>query len=184
MVTTPAVDLYRQAGAHASTIMAGIRPEHLAEPTPCAKWTVQDIVDHLVGGTGYLLAAATGGQPGDPASRATADRFTTGHAAVLDAVAQPGAMERRCMSPLGFEWSVREAVAATFMDVLVHSWDLAAATGQDTRLDPDLVQACWEMFVPEMPARGRHTGLVGPEVAVPADAPLQDRLLGAMGRQP
>lgn len=184
MVTTGAVDLYRQAGTHATKIMAGVREEHLTGPTPCATWTVQDLVEHLVGGTGYLLVAATGGRPGEPSVLAGPDRFAAGFAAVLDAVAQPGATERRCMSPLGFEWSVGEALAGTFMDVLVHSWDLATASEQDPSLDPDLVRACWDMFVPEMPARGRQAGLIGPEVAVPGDAPLQDRLLGAMGRQP
>ena len=184
MATTPTVDLYRQASAHASTIMAGVHAEHLTGPTPCATWTVQDLVDHPVGGTGYLLAAATGGQQAGPVSAAATDQFAAGVAAVLDAVAQPGVMGRRCLSPLGFEWSVGDALAGTFMDVLVHSWDLATATGQDTRRAPDLVRACWEMFVPEMPARGRHAGMIGPEVAVPADAPLQDRLLGAMGRHP
>jgi uncharacterized protein (TIGR03086 family) len=184
VVTTLAVDLYRQAGTHISTILTGVRPEHLTAPTPCAKWTVQDLVDHLVGGTGYLLVAATGGQPGEPPVQTSTGRFATGFAAVLDAAARPGATERRCLSPLGFEWTVGEALAGTFMDVLVHSWDLATATGQDTRLDPDLVQACWDMFVPEMPERGRQAGLIGPAVAMPGDAPLQDRLLGAMGRQP
>jgi uncharacterized protein (TIGR03086 family) len=183
-MTTTAVGLYRQAGTHAVAIIAGVRPEHLTGPTPCAKWTVQDLLDHLVGGAGYLLAAATGDQPAQPPGQADPARFAAGFAAVLDAVARPGATERRCMSPLGFEWSIGEALAGTFMDVLVHTWDLATATGQDTRLDPDLVRACWDMFIPEMPERGRQAGLIGPDVAVPDDAPLQDRLLGALGRGP
>ena len=37
---------------------------------------------------------------------------------------------------------------------------------------------------PDMPDIGRRAGLVGSAVAVPADASAQDRLLGAMGRQP
>jgi uncharacterized protein (TIGR03086 family) len=88
------------------------------------------------------------------------------------------------VSPLGLEWTVQDATAGTFMDVLVHSWDLAVATGQSTVLDPDLVDACVAMFLPDMPELGRAGGLVGPAVAVPAGASAQDRLLGAMGRQP
>ena len=34
-------------------------------------------------------------------------------------------MQRTCLSPLGFEWPVSQAVAGTFMDVLIHTWDLA-----------------------------------------------------------
>jgi uncharacterized protein (TIGR03086 family) len=70
------------------------------------------------------------------------------------------------------------------MDVLIHSWDLARATGQDERLDPALVEACTAMFVPEMPIRGREAGIVGPEVPVNENASPQDRLLATMGRWP
>ena len=70
------------------------------------------------------------------------------------------------------------------MDTLIHTWDLAVATGQDRILDPALVEACVAMFLPDMPERGRAGGLVGPAVPVPADAPAQDRLLAAMGRHP
>ena len=88
------------------------------------------------------------------------------------------------MSPLGFEWPVADAVAGTFMDALIHTWDLATATGQDASLDPELVEACIAMFLPGMPERGRASGLVGPAIEVSAGASAQDRLLGAMGRQP
>jgi uncharacterized protein (TIGR03086 family) len=68
------------------------------------------------------------------------------------------------------------------MDNLIHTWDLAHATDQDATLDPELVDACIALFLPEMPERGRAAGLVGPEVQVAADATAQQRLLGAMGR--
>jgi uncharacterized protein (TIGR03086 family) len=70
------------------------------------------------------------------------------------------------------------------MDQVIHTWDLAVAIGVDRHPDPEVVEACVSMFLPEMPKVGRAAGFVGPEVAVPADAPAQDRLLGAMGRQP
>jgi uncharacterized protein (TIGR03086 family) len=79
---------------------------------------------------------------------------------------------------------VLEATAGTFMDTLVHTWDLATATGQPADLDPLLVDACTEMFLPETPERGRAAGIVGPAVTVGDDATPQDRLLGAMGRTP
>jgi uncharacterized protein (TIGR03086 family) len=70
------------------------------------------------------------------------------------------------------------------MDQLVHTWDLAIAIGGDRRLDPEVVEAVVAMFLPQMPVIGRRAGLVGPEVPVPAGASAQDRLLGAMGRNP
>ena len=55
---------------------------------------------------------------------------------------------------------------------------------QDASLDPELVEACITMFLPDMPERGRASGLVGPAVEVAPGAPAQDRLLAAMGRRP
>ena len=100
---------------------------------------------------------------------------------------EPGALDRTCPSPLGFEWTVRQAVAGTFMDQLIHTWDLATATGQDATLDADLVAACTTLlttFLAGMPEIGRSTGLVGPAVVVSADASAQDQLLAMIGRRP
>lgn len=144
---------------------------------------MQQLIDHLVGGAEYLLAAANGREPAT-VSRATADDYRVGVQRVLAALAQPGALERTCISPLGFQWPVSQAVAGTFMDVLIHTWDLARATGQDERLDEGLVETCTAMFLPDMPRLGRQAGIVGPEVTVGPEASVQDRLLGAMGRTP
>lgn len=177
------VDLYRRAAARAGDIAAGVEASQLGDPTPCSSWNVQDLLDHLTGGTEYLLAALEQRQPA-PRQSTTAADYRDGVAAVLDGLTAPSALERMCMSPLGFEWPVRDAVAGTFMDVLIHTFDLARATGQDERLDPELVEACMGMFLPEMPERGRQAGIVGPAVPVSPDATPQDVLLAAMGRTP
>jgi uncharacterized protein (TIGR03086 family) len=177
------VMLYRAATDRAIAVVEAVRPEQLGSPTPCTEWTVQLLVDHLVGGTEYLLSAANGHDPEQHANATAAD-YRRGVSDVLDALKLPGVMERACISPLGFEWPVSQAVAGTFMDVLIHTWDLARATGQDERLDPGLVDACTAMFLPEMPERGREAGIIGPAVEIGDDASPQDRLLAAMGRHP
>jgi uncharacterized protein (TIGR03086 family) len=177
------VSLYRAATDRALAVVAAVRSDQLGIPTPCTDWAVQQLIDHLVGGTGYLLSAAGGGEA-DQHGHATAADYRRGVADVLNALTLPGAMERTCTSPLGFEWPVSQAVAGTFMDVLIHTWDLARAAGQDETLDPVLVDACSAMFLPDMPERGRAAGIVGPAVDVGADASPQDRLLAAMGRRP
>lgn len=171
------VELFEAAALHAVGLAENVRADQLADPTPCADWDVRALLEHLRGGPAYLLAAMGHDVDPDASYRAAVEQCLT-------ALRDQGASQRRCMSPLGFEWSVAEAAAGTFMDQLVHSWDLAVATGQDRALDPDLVDACVAMFVPEMPERGRAGGLVGPAVPVAADAPAQDRLLAAMGRTP
>lgn len=174
--------LFERATTRAADVMDGVRPGQLADPTPCTRWTVQDLVEHMVGSTDYLLDA-TGAVVIARSAPATADDYRSGVTRVLDALRRPGAALRRCPSPLGFEWSVAEATAGTFMDNLVHTWDLAVATGQDRHLDAELVEACVALFLPEMPERGRAAGIVGAAITVPPDATPQDRLLAAMGRQ-
>jgi uncharacterized protein (TIGR03086 family) len=175
--------LYRAATDRAAEVVEAVRGNQLGWPTPCSEWTVQQLIDHLVGGAEYLLAAASGAEP-VPSEGAPRTDYRMCVDRVLTALELPGAMERVCVSPLGFDWSVADAVAGTFMDVLIHTWDLARATGQDEQLDTRLVGACASMFLPEMPRRGREAGIVGPEVPLGQGASSQDRLLAAMGRTP
>jgi uncharacterized protein (TIGR03086 family) len=177
------VGLFRAATQHGAAVMAGVDATRLSAPTPCDEWSVQQLMDHMAGGPAYLLAAAEGGVP-VPVQGVTAHDYRKRVDEALAALAEPAVLARRCVSPLGFEWTLAEAAAGTFMDTLVHTWDLAVATGQDSTLDPALVEASVAMFLPDMPEHGRDAGLVGPAVPVPPDAPAQDRLLGAMGRHP
>jgi uncharacterized protein (TIGR03086 family) len=177
------VELYRRAAADALRLAAAVRPDQLGLPTPCSDWTVQDLLDHLVGGTRYLSSALAGTEPSAPTG-ADAEDLRAGIDACLRGLAEPGALSTTCASPLGFQWTVLEATAGTFMDLLIHTWDLASATGQTTDLDPELVAACTAMFLPDMPELGRAAGIVGPAVSVTDDATPQERLLAAMGRTP
>ena len=177
------VMLFSNATARGLDVMTGVSPDQVGLPTPCTEWSVQDLLDHMVGSTGYLLAALQGREPA-LVTGATARDYEAGRAEVLAGLAEPGALERTCRSPLGFDWTIEQATAGTFMDNLIHTWDLATATGQNATLDAKLVEACIAMFLPDMPERGRAGGIVGPEVMVDAGASAQDRLLAAMGRQP
>ena len=170
------VAMFEVAASRAVVVAEAVTGDQLSGSTPCSEWDVQSLLEHLRGGAAYLLAAT-----GHPDSSAGYRQAVQECVAALRA---PGALERRCASPLGFEWSVAEAAAGTAMDQLVHTWDLAVATGQDRTLDPQVVDACVALFLPDMPEHGRAAGIVGPAVPVAADAPAQDRLLAAMGRTP
>ena len=134
------VVLFERATVRAATVMAGVSTGQLGSPTPCADWDVQQLIDHMVGGTDYLLAALAGEAPPERSGRTVEDYTPRTRAAVQTGLRAPGGLERMCVSPLGFEWPVAHAVAGTFMDALIHTWDLATATGQDASLDPELVE--------------------------------------------
>jgi uncharacterized protein (TIGR03086 family) len=79
---------------------------------------------------------------------------------------------------------LEDLVAMTgLMDLLVHAWDLARATGQDETLDPAEVSAFLAGLEP-WDAALRASGHYGPRVPVPDDADEQTRLLAFTGREP
>jgi uncharacterized protein (TIGR03086 family) len=177
------VMLYSAATERAIAIVDAVRADQLESPTPCTEWTVQQLIDHLVGGTENLLAWIAAREPA-PASGASRSDFRIGVERVLQALRQPNVMDQIRRTPLDDHWPVSKLVAGTSLDVLIHTWDLARATGQDDTLDPALVEALSAIFLPDIPDRGRQIGAIGPAVPVGDDASPQDRLLAAMGRRP
>ncbi len=69
------------------------------------------------------------------------------------------------------------------MDLLVHGWDIARATGQDETLPAHEVTRVYADAV-SLGDNLRSEGVCGPAVEVPDDASDQDRLLALMGRTP
>jgi uncharacterized protein (TIGR03086 family) len=173
------IELYECAATRAAALARGVGEEQRSLPTPCSEWDVAALLDHMAGGARYLFGAL-----GVDATAADAWPDSAVVSMCVTALREPGALERTCMSPANFEWSVGDAAAGTAMDQLIHTWDLATAMGEQPALDPKAVDTVVAMFVPMMLELGRKAGFVGPEVAVPADASAQDRLLGAMGRDP
>lgn len=159
-------------------------------PAPCQGWVARDVVRHLVEwlpGPGYLLGTwgiTTGPVPSvddDPLGAWEAVRSTIQAAlddpAVADRTEDAGPPGR-----LTFASAVDMTVTP---DVLVHTWDLARATGLDEALDPDEVArqvAGIRAMPPEVDAAMRDSGHYGPRVAVAGDADAQTELLAFMGR--
>lgn len=76
---------------------------------------------------------------------------------------------------------------AVSFDLPQHWWDLAAATGQDATMDAEEVEVLWNALSPMRPEWWkwqRDNGNYAAQVEVPEDAPLQDRVLGLIGRDP
>lgn len=65
----------------------------------------------------------------------------------------------------------------------LRAFDFARLLGLSTDLSADLIQGMYDEFAPEA-AGWRQMGVFGPEVMVPADASIKDRLLGLVGKDP
>lgn len=167
-------------------VVDGIRPEQLADPTPCSDFTVRDVLDHMIvlGGTfayGFrgedapeIRAPAANGDVPAAAFRKTMDDL-------LDAVKSPGAMERTISSPAG-EMPGETFARLVAFDGLVHGWDLATSTGQDYRV-PHAVVAAVDEFARAAITTGMRDGDTFKDATTPpADAGQLERLVAFSGR--
>lgn len=170
-------------------LVRGIRDDQWSAPTPCEDWDVRDLVGHLTEEHAWvppLIAGRTVAEVGqldaelgdDPASAHAAAA-----AAAQAAVEAPGALGRTVHLSFGDVPGSFYVLQRT-ADLVLHSWDLAVATGQELDLDEALVQAAWDTTAPHVTPEVREAGVFGPEVPVPDDADTFTRLLGLTGRDP
>jgi uncharacterized protein (TIGR03086 family) len=155
-------------------------------PAPVAGWTARDVVRHLCtwfpaflrAGTGIELAR--GRSPDDDPAGA----WRVHSDAVQRLLDDPANAARRLANPHVGELPLAAAVDRFYTcDVFMHTWDLARATGQDDRLDPEL---CAELLagMERMEEAIRSSGHYGARVPVPDGSGPQTRLLGFIGRDP
>ena len=174
-----------QAATAAQAIVAGIRPDQLDLSTPCAQWDVRTLGNHL---TGFLPYSANAARKG-PAMEGEAPDFTgPGWAQTFQqfasdlaaAWAEEGVMDGETQFGPG-TLPAEYAAGITLMELTVHGWDLATATGQTLDLDPETAALAAHVTA-RAAAGGQGTGLFGPPVEAPAHADAFHASLAAAGR--
>lgn len=173
------------AGAFTERVR-GARPEAWDDPAPCEGWTARDVVRHLVEWFPAFLAAGAGVElpkgpsvDDDPVAAWTV--HSDGVQAVLDDPATAGrVLSNQHIGEVPLDQAIDRFYTA---DVFMHTWDLARATGQDERLDPD---KCAQLLAGMLPLDDllRNSGQYGPRVQVAESADVQTRLLAFIGRNP
>ena len=182
--------LHRRALDRTRLVVSGIGPDQLDLPTPDQEWDVRALLNHVVAGNLWAAELAAGKTIDEVGDRLDGDVLGDDPLAAYDRSASaaraafeaPGALDAACAVSYG---PVPGSVYAghRFIDVFIHGWDLARATGQDPSLDPELVAACTEVLEPQL-AMLQGSGLFGTPVEVPARADAQTRLLASLGRHP
>ncbi len=169
-----------------------VTPAQYGLPTPCTEWDVRALLNHLIGtlALGQALLAdvppAVNMGPGDlPDVDLVGDEpakaYRVGVEALLAAAADD-AITRTHETPFG-AMPGAVLVGFTTVDILVHGWDLAKATGQDPTLDASLAEQMLG-FAHQTLSEDARAPRIGPEVAVEAGAGATDRLVGFFGRHP
>ena len=184
-VTDIAAQYKRRADAFEG-LVAGTPTSAWSAPSPCPGWSARDVVAHVVDFHANVLRDEVGigtaprlNDDDDPLAVFQESR------AIVQSVLDDPATTTELATKL--EWTVS-------WDLPQHGWDLAKATGQDATIDPIDVEILWGPMGSEDPdERARalrnwqwqiDNGWYGQQVPVAGDAPLQDRVLGFLGRDP
>jgi uncharacterized protein (TIGR03086 family) len=192
----PHMDM-RELDARALTattrLVEQVKPAQLDGPTPCAGWTLRDLLRHMVGNNNGFAEAAIG-KPGEQdvwdgagVGAEPQREFAASARRVTDAFSS--------VEPLAGEFDIPgygmvpapAAVEMHFIDYLTHGWDVAVSIGADAGLDEESCLAvlrigdAWPKDSARIWGPGRAFGY---RVEVPDDASPADRMLGFLGRDP
>jgi uncharacterized protein (TIGR03086 family) len=182
------VELHRRAVDEFGRRVHAIREDQWSHPTPCTEWDVHHLVNHLVNENRWtppLMAGRSIEQVGD---RFDGDllgddpkaAWDDAARAALDAIGAPGAMARTVHLSFG-DHPGEEYAWQLFVDHLIHAWDLARAIAADEKLDPELVDVCYERSKPQEDVLKSY-GVFGDKVEPPPGADRQTKLLAVFGR--
>lgn len=178
--------LHRRTVEHWEVLVAGVGDGDWDRATPCEGWSVRDLVNHVTGEELWTVPLLQGSTIADVGDRFDGDvlggepRRVSHDAADAAAQVVDERTPRGGLVHLSYgDEKVEEYVLQLAADHLVHGWDLAAATGADRSLDPELVAEVAAWFK-EREAAYRSAGAIGPHVEAGGDP--QTELLAAFGR--
>jgi uncharacterized protein (TIGR03086 family) len=181
---------------HARAVRASVAVVQLADigdfnrPTPCAEWTLADLLEHMVAQHRGFAGAARGAvtEPEQwkpiPLGAFAVSAYVDAADDVLAAFAEDGVLERSFSLP---EFSTNRlfpgtvAVEAHFIDYVVHGWDVARSLGQPYELDDEVIAEATRL-AEAIPAGDRRR----PFFVDPAPGPAQglEHVVAHLGRSP
>jgi uncharacterized protein (TIGR03086 family) len=179
---------HRDALGSTRRYVAGVKADQLGASTPNEGWDVAELLGHIIYGNRWVPPLVGGRSIADVGDSLEGDQLGSDLVASYDASGAeaaaafdaPGALAAPCGVSYG---PIPGEVYAghRFVDVLIHGWDLAVATGQDATLDPVLVESCFEVIEPQFDML-EASGMFGTKLEVGPDADRQTQLLAMLGR--
>lgn len=171
-------------------IVAATTPADLDRPTPCAGWTLADLLKHQVAENhGFATAARHGSAPDWKSADLGDDAYAAYKASVddfLDAYADDAVLERQVA--IGEFGALPGAFTAHMhlVDSVAHGWDLARTLGLPYEPDAEAVAASLAMAeqIPADPAQRAESGSFAPVVEIPEGASPLEKFLALLGRDP
>ncbi|REH51841.1 uncharacterized protein (TIGR03086 family) [Kutzneria buriramensis] len=168
-------------------MVRALTPDQLGAPSKCAEWDVRGVLSHLVTGSLMAVSVVRGDPPPDRQTDHLGDRPLEAFDAALDdvraALSEPGVLEKTYPTPLG-EQPGSFVATMRINELVVHSWDIAAATGQSTDIAPELAAAALAMWRSRLGDGARPAGMPFDDPQpVPPGATAADGLAAYLGRR-
>jgi uncharacterized protein (TIGR03086 family) len=174
-------------------LLLGVDDDELLGPTPCPDWTVAALIDHLMGLTYAFTQAArkrtdapgTSEPPPAPSAQHLSRHWRSRLPVLVEELAtawkDPAAWTGTTQAG-GVTMPATAMGMVAMNELIMHSWDLARATGQQYAADPRTLEILID-FLSQGPAEGTP-GMFGPRVPTDDEATLLDQALGLTGRDP
>lgn len=159
-------------------VLRNLTPADRPKPTPCADFTAHELADHLLGSL-VQLAGMAGATLSIPAEGSLEDKVSVLAGQAIEAwrgidldgtVAGPGGAD----VPAMFLASILP------LELLLHGWDLAQASGQDLRVSDEVVGYIHDLTRGVI-AQGRGSSF-SDEITPAADADAAERFAAYAGR--
>ena len=178
-------DRYRRVAGTFTDTARRVPADAWDNPAPCEGWVARDVVGHMVEWMpGFLADAPIELRAGPAIDDDPLGAWIALSDSLQAALDDPEIAAREFTQGHVGTHTIDAAIGMFFLgDILVHTWDIAAATGLEVTLDPAEVHALLA-GMEGMDEALRASGHYGPKVAVPADADEQTRLIAFTGRYP
>lgn len=199
--------VFLRAWATATEVAAAVRPEDTGRPSPCEEFDAAAVRAHLLSVGQRVAVLGRGDDPwavGDEVDAVPGDDWEAAFRAAAEEIAAAWADDATLERIITLPWMEAPGAATLAMytsETVVHTWDLARATGQAPTWDDDVVATSFAALQIGLPDEGRIEAFeaaranmpAGAEdfvypfaaaVAVDDDASGIDRLVAWSGRDP
>ncbi len=178
------VELLERSLAWTRGGLAGLGDDEAARPTPCARWTLADLLVHMVDSLEVVTelslgrVALAGPPPMSTRPSVLADHLRVLGCALLDGWLGDGGREGAHVGGALLDPDVAVEVAS--LEIAVHGWDVARARGRPEVFPPLLAAALLPVAVRRVPVAGRAGRFAPPRV--PGGTDPAALLLAHLGR--
>ncbi len=157
-------------------VLTAIHEDQFSLPTPCADWNLGRLVAHVVNDPRIMLAMSQGEEVDWSAQpEAVGPGFAAEFRSAADDLIHYWHQLGDSAEPGQADWQTAEFAT--------HTWDLVRAIGYDRELDPEVAERGLALMSGALTSDNRGDAFK-PEVSVPDDASIYDRLAAYAGRDP